>query len=306
MTRPWIPTGPMGAERFEGYRRRAIFACRKWDAQVGDVTTLADRPLVIHPEAWARVSGWAEALARETLEAEAELLARPDLQKRLGIPAAIRRALPRAPARDRKDVRLIRFDFHYTPEGWRISEANCDVPGGFNEASGLIPLLAENYPGLVPVGDPARTLARAIAARCPVGGVVAMTHATAYSDDRQVMEFLADALEARGLRPILAGPDALRWGKGGARLRAGDGEEEVAFILRFFPAEWLPNLGRRCGWPAFFGAVPVPACNPGYARANVFRWYGMIWKLPCRPGGSSCPKPGSWAMPIGSAIRNGS
>jgi hypothetical protein len=33
--------------------------------------------------------------------------------------------------------RLVRFDFHLTDAGWVISEANCDVPGGINEASHL-------------------------------------------------------------------------------------------------------------------------------------------------------------------------
>ena len=66
MTPPWIPVEPLEAERFEGFRRRAIFACRKWDAQVGDVTTVADRPLVIDPAEWEIVRDLAEALARET------------------------------------------------------------------------------------------------------------------------------------------------------------------------------------------------------------------------------------------------
>jgi glutathionylspermidine synthase len=265
------------AERFEGFRRRAIFACRKWDAQVGDVTTVADRPLVIDPAEWEIVRDLAEALARETLEAEAEPLSRPDLQKRLGIPAAIRRVLPGRPFSDRGDVRLIRFDFHYAAEGWRISEANCDVPGGFNEASGLIPLFAESFPGLIALGDPARALARAIANRCGAGGTVALVHATGYSDDRQVMEFLAERLEECGLRAALTGPDGLRWRDGKARLMTERGQEEVAFILRFFPAEWLPNLSRGSAWPEYFRGAGVPACNPGYALLCQSKRFPLAW-----------------------------
>jgi hypothetical protein len=38
----------------------------------------------------------------------------------------------------------MRFDFHFSEEGWRISEVNCDVPGGLNEASGF-PAIIESY-----------------------------------------------------------------------------------------------------------------------------------------------------------------
>ena len=36
----------------------------------------------------------------------------------------------------------MRFDFHFTRDGWRISEVNSDVPGGLNESSGFERLMA--------------------------------------------------------------------------------------------------------------------------------------------------------------------
>ena len=65
--------------------------------------------------------------------------------------ASIRGCEP-APVRE-EDVGVLRFDFHWTTEGWRISEANTDVPGGFNEASGFARLLAPSFPGSEPAGD---------------------------------------------------------------------------------------------------------------------------------------------------------
>src|SRR6185503_19357411 len=78
---------------FATVRRRAIFECHKWDPQVGDVSTIARHPLVVTRAAWAEVAGLATALAAETLAAEAELVARPDLHATLGLSGALRRAL---------------------------------------------------------------------------------------------------------------------------------------------------------------------------------------------------------------------
>ena len=148
MVTPWTVAEPLNDAAYAHLRRRAIFECDKWDPQVGDANVVARSPLVLREAAWAEVSRLAEALARETLAAEAELALRPDLQARLALPRPVRRALRRiahvgAPA---QGARIIRFDFHHTDDGWRISEANTDVPGGLNEASGFARLMAPHYP----------------------------------------------------------------------------------------------------------------------------------------------------------------
>ena len=51
-------------------------------------------------------------------------------------------------------ARVMRFDFHWTPDGWRISEVNSDVPGGFSEASELPLLMTPHYPGAQAAGNP--------------------------------------------------------------------------------------------------------------------------------------------------------
>jgi hypothetical protein len=48
--------------------------------------------------------------------------------------------------------RIMRFDFHLTSEGWRVSEVNSDVPGGFAEAGASAAMVAEN---VSLAGDPA-------------------------------------------------------------------------------------------------------------------------------------------------------
>jgi len=39
----------------------------------------------------------------------------------------------------------MRFDFHWTTEGFRISEVNADVPGGFSESSAFPALMAPSF-----------------------------------------------------------------------------------------------------------------------------------------------------------------
>jgi len=47
----------------------------------------------------------------------------------------------------RLPVALARYDAFRTPDGWRFSEFNCDVPGGVHEGAGLNALIG---------GDPSR------------------------------------------------------------------------------------------------------------------------------------------------------
>ena len=279
LTPPWGTAPAIEPIRFEEVRRRAIFDCCKWDPQVEDVATLAPYPLLLPRAAWRELEAEAEALAGETLAAEAELLERPELHAELALPHPLRRALRQAARQgaSRGAARVLRFDFHWTPEGWRISEVNSDVPGGFNEASGFARLIASHFPGTEAAGDPAGALAESVAAASPPGATVALVHATAYSDDRQVMVYLARELAARGLRPVLTGPDHLRWTGGRARLESDAFRGPVDFLLRFFPAEWLPNLPRACGWERFLAGSETPICNPAYALLTQSKRFPLVW-----------------------------
>src|SRR5690349_16648644 len=121
-----LPALPDG--EFHEIRRHLVLNCCKWDPQVGDVSALAPFPLVLSRQTWAHLAAWAERMTNEALAAEQELLRRPDLHRHLGIPSALRRVLRRTTRADPlpPTARVIRFDFHWTSEGWRISEANAD------------------------------------------------------------------------------------------------------------------------------------------------------------------------------------
>jgi hypothetical protein len=280
---PWVGTGRVDAAEHARLRRRAIFECCKWDPQVEDVSTVAPFPLMLRRAAWDEIARLAEVLAAEAAQAEEELLERPELHRELGLPSAVRRALRGARSRDATPgtpgmARVLRFDFHWTTGGWRISEANTDVPGGFNEGSGFARLVAPCFPGSEPAGDPAGRLAEAIAEATRPGAAVALVHATAYTDDQQVMVFLARELETRGRRALLAAPDHLRWADGRARIESAWFEGELGGIVRFFPAEWLPNLPRACGWPCFFRGGRTPVSNPAAAVLTQSKRFPLVWE----------------------------
>ena len=279
VTVPWRAAEPLSHATFAQVRRRTIFECCKWDPQVEDVSALAAFPVVMRRDAWDELTVLAEALARESLAAEEELRSRPDLHRALSLPRRTAAALARAGGASGPAgaARLVRFDFHHTAEGWRISEANTDVPGGLNEASGFAALVAEHYRAAVPVGDAAGVYASALADAVAPGAHAALVHATAYTDDRQVMTYLARRLEALGVRASLVSPADLRWRRGHAYLAGEWGDSPVDLIVRFFPAEWLPNLPGTCGWMHFFHGARTPISNPATALLTQSKRFPLVW-----------------------------
>lgn len=271
-----LRAGPaLAAKDHADLRRRMIFDYGKWNPQWEDTAVLAPYPLILSRSAWEEVRTAAEALAREVLAAEDELRQRPDLQRRLGLPRAVRAALA-ASARGevRSAVRYVRFDFHPTTAGWRISEANTDVPGGLVETAGLSELVRSAVGGgCVPLGEPAGAIAARMAAQRSIRSV-ALVHATAYTDDRQEMEFLRRRLAERGIEGHLTSPTHLRTERGKVIL-AGPQAVPIDAVFRFFPAEWLANLPR--GGCRRFCGLPVPHCNPPSALLTQSKRLPLVW-----------------------------
>ena len=165
----------------------------------------------------------------------------------------------------------MRFDMHPLASGWALSEVNADVPGGMNEAGPLC-RLAVRYLGRRPPPDPQAAIAEACAARLGRGARIALVHATSYSDDRQQMEGLADALASVGLRGEPCAPDHVHEG----RLRLAGREGPIAGIVRFFPAEWLPNLP-SAAWTSWRDDWCTPACNHMAAALVQSKRLPLAW-----------------------------
>src|SRR5688572_27192964 len=58
---------------FKAYRLDAIFAGHKWDPQLHDRSTVADRAIVLGAREWHELTAATEALFAETLQIEREL-----------------------------------------------------------------------------------------------------------------------------------------------------------------------------------------------------------------------------------------
>ena len=283
----------------------------KWDAQVGDVATLASFPLILTGDQWATLKETAEQLASETMQLESQLLNRPDLYRQLGLPQALRRVLHDAHLKGVSPAacRVMRFDFHPTRDGWRVSEVNSDVPGGFAEASAFTRMVSEHFGHAAPAGDPQRVL---IDALCNVvrqnPGPVALLAAAGFIEDQQVVCGLANRLRERNIEAILVGPDHLNWIDGLATLRVQERREQIGAIVRFYQGEWLSGLPRRTGWQYLFTGGRVPIINPGCAILSESKRLPLVWDelgVSCPTWKHCCPRHDIQAMHHGRAMAAG-
>lgn len=281
-TPPALPirTGPpLAPAAFRELRRTMELSHCKWDVQVGDTTSLAPFPLLLDGPTWSLLADLAERLAQETLLAEAEILARPELHARLALPTALRRLFQRGADTPLTPsaARVMRFDFHFTTEGWRVSEVNSDVPGGFTEATSFPALMADSFPGKRPLGDPTRALVEALARAAGDGGAIALLCAPGHMEDQQVIAYLARHLRARGAAAHCVSPPQLRFDEGRARLRLGAQDGPVGAIVRFYQAEWLPRLPRAGDWTPLFVGGRTPVSNPGRAAIGESKRLPLVW-----------------------------
>jgi glutathionylspermidine synthase len=259
-------------------RRRVVLDGCKWDPQVGDVATLAPFPLLLSQPTWHRLANDAEALASETLRIEEALLHAPSLQRRIAVPRRLRRTLAHAARTGMPPcpVRVMRFDLHPTSDGWRVSEVNSDVPGGFTEAGLFTRLMAqagsaETGATLLPAGDPAALWADALLAR--TDGPIAVLAAAGFMEDQQVAAYLASRLRERQRQAAIATPQQLQWEQGHATLHG----LHLGAIVRFYQGEWLARLPRRTGWELLLAGGQTPVTNPAAAILGESKRLPLAW-----------------------------
>jgi glutathionylspermidine synthase len=263
-------------QHFSSIRRTLLLKYCKWDPQVGDVSTIAPFPFFIDKRRWSELETLAETLTRELLAAELELLERDELHAVLAIPRALRQVLRRARQNGitPSAVRVMRFDFHWTESGWRISEVNADVPGGFSEASEFTRLMSEGFPGASAPGNPARFWADRIAGTA-AGQTVALLAAAGFMEDQQVVSYLARVLRELGVDARPAGPLQLQWKSGRAYLNG----RVLGAIVRFYQAEWLSQLPRRSRWPRLLAGGRTPVSNPLSCIFGESKRFPLVWDL---------------------------
>jgi glutathionylspermidine synthase len=262
---------------FSALRRRAVIDGCKWDPQVGDVDTLSPFPLVMKASIWRHIANLAEQLTAEATAAEDEISQRQELFAHLGLPRALRRVLTEKAPVTPSAGRVIRFDFHFTTQGWRISEANSDVPGGYSEASHFTALMAGHFPHLRTAGSPVDIWSDTLAAAAGPSGVIALLSAPAYMEDHQVNAFLAQRLRQRGCRTHLAKPEQIRWHDSAAYLDAAWYRGPLDVIVKFYQAEWLSRLPGKCGWKYFFRGGKTRVANPAFAVISESKRFPLVW-----------------------------
>ncbi|QQO07804.1 glutathionylspermidine synthase family protein [Breznakiella homolactica] len=264
-------------ETYSEYRYETIFKAYKWDPQVEDHNTVSRYVILMNRETAHQLEQWAEKLSEETMLMEEAFLKDFSPAKELGLPKQIIRALPRLTGYKREEhVRLMRFDFHPTETGWAISEVNSDVPGGFAEASVLPEIAGRYFDGYGPHRNIAQSLFEAYRSRIKPGGRVAFVHATSYSDDRQVMQFIGDYFASRGMETLFAAPDHIRWKERKALSIAEGQDGPVDGLVRFFPLEWLPNLPKNSDWKGYYDCE-TPSCNHPIAVFAQSKRLPLVW-----------------------------
>jgi glutathionylspermidine synthase len=275
-----LTLGPsLSKSDWDSVKLATIFDHCKWDAQSEDHCVLCDFPLLLSQTDWLKLADWAEALTAEALAAEAELLSRPDLHAELGLPKSICATLRRCGAHrpPAGAARVMRFDFHFTKQGWRISEVNADVPGGFIEAAGFTELMSRYYSAAVAPPSPASAYAKAIARCVGEKGLIGLVHPTAHVDDAQVMHFLEKEIRSLGMRAVLLSPEHLSWESGQARIVCEFASGNPDLLVRFFPAEWLSELPSTSQWEPWFCGGVTRMSNPGTAIMIQSKRFPLVW-----------------------------
>lgn len=278
-TAPFRFGAPVDPREFQDLKIRMALDFCKWDSQIGDTATLCSQPLLMRVTQWQKLCGLAEALTAELTAAEEELLRRPDLLGALGLPPPMLSAFQRGYSHDSPSaLRVLRFDFHFTADGWRISEVNSDVPGGYTEASCFTALMSEHVPGSRPAGNPAAAWAKAMCARVGERSCVAFLSAPGFAEDQQVTAFLAEQLHANHIRTCLIHhPCQLAWDSGIASTTVLGKRVLLDAIVRFYQGEWLSSLPSKSNWSCLLFGGNTPVTNPSQAILTESKRLPVIW-----------------------------
>ena len=168
--------------------------------------------------------------------------------------------------------RIFRFDFHLTSYGWRISESNSDVPGGYAEGSSFAAMMQAHFPQTQSAGDVGQCWADAIASTVSADERIALISAVGYMEDQQIVAYLAQRLTQRGVRAMPARIQDLKWENGIASLRGN----RLGAIVRFFQGEWLAGLPRSSGWRNLIhGQTQI--INPVRAVITESKRFPLLW-----------------------------
>ncbi len=270
---------PLRNCELRGIERRLHLDCSKWDTQVGDTRVLSEQPLILSGRTWNLLCVFAEQLAAETALLESIVVDSPRYQSLIGVPKPIRRILAYKKDGGCNDTlhstRAMRFDFHPTTTGWRVSEVNSDVPGGWCEASFLPILYQPFFKELTLPASPLEAWTRSMQ-HLSADSHVALLSAPGFLEDQQVVRIFMRELQSKGIRcSLIQSPHALKWKPGLCALRSGD--HRVSVVVRFYQIEWLCCLPRSTGWKELLETSKVSVTNPVISAVSESKRFALLF-----------------------------
>jgi hypothetical protein len=171
----------------------------------------------------------------------------------------------------------MRFDFHPTASGWRVSEVNSDVPGGWSEGTSLPLLYQHFYSDLHRPESPLSAWGKAIQ---PLAGDghVALLCAPGYLEDEQVVRTFMRELQSRRTRCIIIRtPASFQWNpRHGCTAR--ESGVRISAVIRFYQAEWLCALPERTGWKQLLRSTEIPFINPTISALSESKRFALTFK----------------------------
>ena len=106
-------------------------------------------------------------------------------------------------------------------------------------------------------------------------GTIFLNHCTCYSDDRQVMEFLADRLKAQGFKVLIGAADHINFQNNKAYSILDGNKCELDAIFRYTPVEWLMDIKPK-KWQGYFD-TKTPSCNHPVSLFAQTKRFPFVW-----------------------------
>lgn len=232
----------------------------------------------MEPEEWQTLVTLSEKLTNEALSAEREIVLRPDLHEKLGLPAEIRKALQGCARQGLPAgaARVMRFDFHFTPGGWRITEVNADVMGGFIEGGSFTESMAPYYPQYSAPPNPATAYAEAILRAAGTNAKIVFVRNTLLARYRGI-KCIAREVRRQGMSAAVRLPGQISWRSSIAEIAGSQARGRADLLIRFYNADWLPRLHRRSQWAAWFCEGKTPVSNPASCMVIQSKRWPLVW-----------------------------
>jgi hypothetical protein len=276
---PWEVGRVLTPAEWEDHCKAVETHCRDCDVRLGDYRMQSpDFALLLKPGEWPRLAKLVQKLTQEMLAAEQELISRPDLYRLLGLPTNIRRVMEECNPRcqPKSVARIVRFDFHFTKEGWLFSEANTDRPAGL-ETYGFTKAIAPYYPGYSILPNPASRYAEAICEASGRNNLVGFVHASPPRYVRQA-QFLAREVERRGVRTMLLLPRRLLWISNFARIRGPSVTCTPDLLVRRLSTDELVRSSQHAVWNPWFCGGKTLMSNSGAVVVTASKRFPVVWR----------------------------